>query len=122
MSDEQPPSNVVDFPSHDKRGRFAPGNNERAKVQQRRQKGAATWLHQHTDGGKDIVKKALAIAMEDGHRDQLKALQWCFTVWAGKLKDTVEVTGADGKPVNPFASWTPEQLLAVAKAKKAEGA
>jgi hypothetical protein len=103
--------------NHDRSGRFQAGNNARSGAQQVRQRNTGIRIHQGTNGGKDLVDWALEVAKDPGSRDRLKAIDWLWTRWAGKVPNVVEVTGKDGATLNPLAGWTPEQLLALATSK-----
>lgn len=101
--------------SHDRRGKFAPGNNVRQDYRVKRQRGVARMIAQETRNGKEMVAVALEVMRDAAHRDRLKAADWLMTRFAGKVRDVIEVTGADGQPINPLANFTPEQLLALVK-------
>ena len=106
---------------HDRRGRFQAGNSARADSQRTRQRNTGVRIHQGTNGGRDLVDWMLAVAKEKGNRDRVKAIDWLWTRWAGKVPDVVEVTGKDGAPLNPLAGLDPAELLALAKAQPPEG-
>lgn len=102
--------------THDRRGRFAKGNNAATENRAKRQRGMSRRIAQETRSGMELVELALEIARERGHRDQLKAIDWLTIRMCGKVPDKLEVSGEDGKPLSPLATYTPEQLLALAKA------
>jgi hypothetical protein len=103
--------------NHDRQGRFQPGNSARAESQRVRQRNTGIRIHQGTNSGRDLVDWMLEVAKDVTHRDRVKAIDWLWTRWAGKVPDKLEVTGEDGKPLNPLHGFTPEQLLALASAK-----
>lgn len=110
---------VGDTPTHnhDRMGRAVKGNNLRGEVKQKRQRGLARMLAQQTENGLEMGRVMLEIARDPTHRDRFKAADWVVTRIMGKPPETLEVTGKDGKPINPLASVDVADLLALAKAK-----
>lgn len=104
--------------NHDRRGKFASGNNARAEVRAKRQRGMARLIATETKSGEEMVRAALEIMRDGAHRDRLKAIDWLTVRMCGKVPDKIEVSGEDGKPLNPLAGLTPEQLLALLKEGK----
>lgn len=101
--------------NHDRKGRAAPGNNLRGEVKAKRQRGLARMLAQETENGLEMGRAMLEIARDKQHKDRFKAADWVVVRLMGKPPEQVEVSGPNGQPVNPLASWTPEQLLALTK-------
>jgi hypothetical protein len=108
-------------PDHDNKGRALPGNNLRAKVKEKRQRGLARMLAQETNNGLEMGAVMLEIARDAAHRDRFKAADWVVTRIMGKAPDKLEVTGKGGEPLNPLAKVSIEDLLALAKAKTEGG-
>lgn len=104
-------------PTHDRRGKFSAGNNMGADIRRKRQRGIARLIGEQTRNGAEIVEAVLEILRDTGHRDRMKAADWLAKRWAGEVTKVLEVTGEDGKPLNPLHGFTAEQLLALASAK-----
>lgn len=104
--------------SHTRHGKFAPGNNMSTSIRAKRQRGMARLIATETKSGEEMVRAALEIMRDGTHRDRLKAIDWLTVRMCGKVPDKIEVSGEDGKPLNPLAGLTPEQLLALLKEGK----
>lgn len=116
-SDDTTTTPEAERPQHDQRGRAAKGNNLRGEIKKKRTKGIARFLAQETDNGIEAARAIVEIMRDKGHRDRFKAADWVVVRLIGKAPDRMEVSGAEGKPLNPFEGWTPEALLALAKTK-----
>lgn len=104
-------------PNHDRLGRAAPGNNLRAEAKKKKARGLARMLAQETENGLEMGRVMLEIARDATHRDRFKAADWVVTRVIGKPVEKIELTGQDGKSLNPFAGVDLADLLALAKAK-----
>lgn len=96
-------------------GTFKSGNRARTEVMAQRQRGMAKWIAKNTSSGIELAAAALEIARDASHRDRLKAIDWLTVRMCGKVPDKIEVSDADGRPLNPLAGLTAEQLLSLAK-------
>lgn len=117
MSNEPAPPACA-TPNHDSKGRAAKGNNLRGEVKAKRTRGLARFLAQETENGLEMGRVMLEIARDAQHRDRFKAADWVVIRIMGKSAEKVEVTGADGKPLDrPLERVSIEDLIALAKAK-----
>lgn len=79
--------------------------------------GFAAMLRQETDDGKVLVAKAIKIAKNDKHRNQLEAIAWCSDRMLGRVPHAVGV----GTP-EEIEKWraAAEQLEPLEKMSEAE--
>ena len=117
MSDTQRPGEGSG--NHDRHGAFAEGNKvQQAKTEAkvRRRAGLAQYLRAETKDGKEIGERMLSLCRDPDHPAHFKALEWVDERVCGPKPTRVQVTGANGKPLHPFADVSVADLLALAKA------
>lgn len=104
--------------SHDRKGRLVTGNDVQQVRVQKRARGLTRYLAEAMNDGLEIGEIMARIARNDDHPAQFKAAEWIGVRLFGKPKETVEVTGANGKPLHPLSGVDVTDLLALAKAKE----
>lgn len=102
--------------THDRRGKFAKGNNARTLARAKRRRGLERYLAQETNNGLEAGKVVVGIMRTEGHKQQFDAACYVIDALAEKLPDKVEVSGPGGKPLHPLSEVDVADLLALAKA------
>lgn len=103
--------------NHDRRGRLVTGNDIATVRMAKRARGLTRYLAEAMKDGEEVGEIMVRIARNDEHPSQYKAAEWIGVRLFGKPKETVEVTGAGGKPLNPLSGVDVADLLALAKAQ-----
>lgn len=102
--------------NHDRKGRLVSGNDVATVRMAKRARGLTRYLAEEMKEGRELGEIAVRIARNDEHPAQFKAVEWIGVRLLGKPKETVEISGPGGKPLNPLSGVDVADLLALAKA------